>query len=272
MGTPQPDARHLLALRGFQPLTALYVATFTGFHRPPIDQCRTFADTKDEITFYHRPSDNRARLLFSETISRNRVILYSLPLDSLIAIRRYSVIHLCGARSDGSYRPWAYLKFMYFERLALFYSTFVALKRQDSRETRGPLIEDPSNMDEEEHYGGLIRAGDHMLHALRLLECRGSGVVRLEARAFRSSKDEVPIWTVFLTKYARDGDEEIFGCDPGSSLITMNRPKPEPFYFQSRYALPRTRHGDYRLQFASIEDASDLKASWNKLCNSARRT
>ena len=119
---------------------------------------------------------------------------------------------------------WAELKFIYHERMVLFYSTFVALKRQDPAGLPIALIEDSRDMEEDSLFVGAIRDGD-MLHALRLLQDPGSGVLRLEARAYRSDKDEVPIWTAFLTKYKESRDRDIFYLE-SRGLVSMICPKP----------------------------------------------
>lgn len=135
--------------------------------------------------------------------------------------------------------------------MVLFYSTFVALKRQDTTETPVELLEDPQDMDDEELFGGVIRAGNGMLHALRLFRCYGSGAVRLEARPFEGAMEEVPIWTAFLTKYVVQRDQDFLALE-NQSVVTMCRPKPEPFVFVSGYRLPQTADGNhYVLRFDS---------------------
>lgn len=203
-------------------------------------------------TFYLRPEDRRARILFAETDSRNRETLFCVPLNTLRVIRNRSILQLCRASDrDGSLRPWAKLKFIYYERMVLFYSTLVALKRQDWKETPFELLEEPRDMDDEELFGGVIRAGNGMLHALRLFRCHGSGAVRLEARPFEGDMEEVPIWTAFLTKYVNQRDQDFLALE-SQSVVTMCRPRPEPFVFVNGYRLPLTPDGyHYTLRFDS---------------------
>lgn len=201
------------------------------------------------------------RILFTALDDRNRELYYCVPLTSLKAVRDGSILQLCRSSSrDGSFWLWARLKFVHYERLVLFYSTFVALKRQDNQETHPQLLEEPRDMDDEEHFGGVIRAGQGMLHALRLFECRGSKAVRLEVRPYRSSREEVPIWTAFLTKYVIQRDQYFFDLESDRRVI-MTRPRPEPFLFLSGYALPQARNGsDFLLTFDTKDGECLLEA------------
>jgi hypothetical protein len=142
---------------------------------------------------------------------------------------------------------WAELKFIYHERMVLFYSTFVALKRQDATGLPTALIEDPRDMDEKLLFSGVIRDRE-MFHDLRLLQDRGSGVLRLEARSHRGDRDEVPIWTAFLTKYRDEKDRDIFGLE-GRGVVSMICPKPKPYLFVPEYGLPLMSDGNFALQF-----------------------
>lgn len=134
--------------------------------------------------------------------------------------------------------------------MVLFYSTFVALKRQDSAAAGSlptALIEDPRDMEEELLFSGVIRDRD-MFHVLRLLQDLGSGVLRLEARSYRGDKDEVPIWTAFLTKYKDNRDRDIFNLE-SRGVVSMICPKPKPYIFVPEYGLPLMSDGNFALQF-----------------------
>jgi hypothetical protein len=197
-------------------------------------------------------------MLFSSVDDRGRENIHSVPLTSLTVIRDRSILQLFRASSrDGALKRWANLKFIHYERMVLFYSTFIALKRQDLNETPELLIDSPAETQgEEEHYGGVIRDG-RKRHALRLFECPGSGAFRLEARPYRGDREEVPIWTAFLTKYLQQKDT-IFFLEEDKVTVTMIGLKPAPFVFVSEYTLPRTQDGDYVLRFNSREGESDL--------------
>jgi hypothetical protein len=149
--------------------------------------------------------------------------------------------------SNLAFWPWAELKFIYHERMVLFYSTFVALKRQDLALVPEPLIEDPRDMEEATLFSGVIRDRE-MFHALRLLRDSGSGVLRLEARSYRGDKEEVPIWTAFLSKYRDERDRDVF-CLEGGGVVSMICPKPKPYIFVQEYGLPCLSSGDFALQF-----------------------
>ena len=252
-----------------------------------------FVDSNSTITFYHRPQDQRARMLFSSTTTHGREKLHSVPLTSLTAVRDRSVIKLFRLSSHDirTYKPWAELKFIHYERMVLFFSMFVALKRQDSHETPTQLIDDPAEKQgEDEHYGGVV-CDNHKRHALRLLQCPGSGALRLEARPHRGDRREVPIWTAFLTKYAETNDP-IFELQADRVTVSVIGLKPAPFVFVSEYRLPRTQYGDYMLRFYTkdgqfdvppylkvcwkvrlttcVLDAMDFMTRWTTLCSRLR--
>lgn len=133
--------------------------------------------------------------------------------------------------------------------MVLFYSTFVALKRQDHRDGPPPeaLTED-LELREAELFGGKVRHGD-MLHALRLFHDRPSGVVRLEASALRGPMADVPLWTAFITRYAYDTDW--LQLEPGA-LVSMAACKPAPYVFLAGYRPPK-RGREYVLQFTTLD-------------------
>ena len=205
------------------------------------------------VIFYWRPHDSRARILFTGRDSYGQELLYCTPLNCLRIFRKDSMLQLCHASSqeDDLFWNWAELKFVYHERMVLFYSTFVAMKRQDSQAVPEPLIEDPRDMEEEVLFSGVIR-DDGKSHGLRLLRDRGSRVLRLEARPYRGLREEVPIWTAFLTKYREGGDRDIFFMER-HGIVSMICPKPKPYVFLSGYGIPLMQNGDLALHFAVRE-------------------
>jgi hypothetical protein len=56
------------------------------------------------------------------------------PLTNLKIIRKGTSLQLCRLRREGQFSLWALLNFYLYERMVLFYCTFAAMKRQDSRE------------------------------------------------------------------------------------------------------------------------------------------
>lgn len=183
---------------------------------------------------------------------RNRESQYCLPLTNLTIVRDRSLLNLCQASSrNGALVCWAKLRFVHYERMVLFYSTFVALKCQDPHETPWQLIEQPGQLDEIQLYGGVLRVGE-MLHALRLYkesDAGPAGVYRLEASPLRGDNAGVPIWTTFVTRYVDMRDQDFFMLERNSTVVTMCCPKPEPFIFYPHFALPTTRSGEYVLEF-----------------------
>jgi hypothetical protein len=148
---------------------------------------------------------------------------------------------------DHFFWTWAELKFTHHERMVLFYCTFVALKRQDSASLPTALIEHPGDMEEEVLFSGIIR-DRNMFHALRLLQDRGSGVLRLEARPHRGVMEEVPIWTAFLATYKDNGDRDVLNLE-SRGVVSMICPKPSPYVFVAEYELPLMPDGNFALQF-----------------------
>jgi hypothetical protein len=213
-----------------------------------------FSDNNSILAFYWRPQTGSARLLFTSTNPWGQELHYCNPLTRLRAFRDGSILKLCMASSsdDHLFWTWAELKFIYHERMVLFYSTFVALKRQDSSAAGSlptALIEDPRDMEEELLFSGVMRDRD-MFHVLRLLQDFGSGVLRLEARSYRGDRDEVPIWTAFLTNYKDNRDRDIFNLE-GRGVVSMICPKPKPYIFVPEYGLPLMSDGNFALQFVS---------------------
>ena len=138
--------------------------------------------------------------------------------------------------------------------MVLFYCTFVAMKRQDRREIPiEDLLDDFELAESDDHpgenveFGGKVRDGD-LRHALRVFKDRASGVVRLEASALRGPMADVPLWTAFVSKYARDPDWAELEGDGVVSLVAL---RPKPYVFLAGYQPPMNRKGEYILQFTT---------------------
>ena len=138
--------------------------------------------------------------------------------------------------------------------MILFYSTFVAMKHQDDREPLPPALVEELNISEFEEFGGVIRHGD-MQHALRIFTDVSSGVVRLEASPRRGPKQDVPIWTAFITRYAHDPD---WLALENGGVVSMIALKPPPYVFVAGFSLPRNRRGEYLLQFDTTKGSLAL--------------
>ncbi|KAK4893804.1 hypothetical protein LTR27_007829 [Elasticomyces elasticus] len=220
------------------------------------------------LRIYWRPEDNRARMLVMTKASDGRDQYYCVVLSSLKIIREQSCLKLCRARPDGVYDLWTKLNFAIYERMVLFYCTFVAMKRQDERAVPHPALADslelktPDRRGERELFAGVIKHGD-MRHALRLFRDRASGGVRLEASAKRGPMQDVPIWTAFITRYAEDPDWPQY---EGDGLVSLAAIKPPPYVFLPHYEPPRNRDGEYVLHFVTSDDGKQFVESWVALC------
>ncbi|KAI7576981.1 hypothetical protein KC346_g19657, partial [Hortaea werneckii] len=159
------------------------------------------------VRLHWRPMDSRARILIMTKGRFGEDLCYCMPIVNLKVIRNISSLQLCRARRDGTYDMWARLNFDTYERMALFYNTFVAMKHQDRREIPHENLLDHLELrcdgGEYEIFGGAIKHGE-LRHALRLFKDRSSGVVRLEASALRGPMRDVPLWTAFVTRYVGD--------------------------------------------------------------------
>ncbi|KAF2723161.1 hypothetical protein K431DRAFT_302085 [Polychaeton citri CBS 116435] len=220
------------------------------------------------VRLYWRPQDGRSRILFMARDDLHRDVLYCVPLTNLKVIRDKSCLQLCRASRDDRYILWAKLNFALYEKMALFYSTFVAVKHQDKVEIENHRLLDHFELREEIEYAGQICDGQ-LLHALRLFRDRGSGVIRLEASALRGPMRDVPLWTAFVTKYV--GDPDHFQ-DEGGGRVHAAALRPPPYYFNPEYAMAKDRFGAYILNFTSATDARGFMNVWRSVCNRANRS
>lgn len=223
------------------------------------------------VRLYWRPRDSRARILIMTKDSHGRQLSYCTLLTSLKVIRNKSTLQLCRLRRDGTFDPWAILNFILHERLVLFYSTFVAMKRQDSKPVAHDSLLDkcelegmPRGSQEELFYASTVQ-DEGMVHKLRLYHDHGSGVLRLEASAFRGPMENVPLWIAFVTSYADKGDVD-WAHYEGKGIVSLAALKPPPYVFLSGYQPPRDRDGMYILQFTSDKGAFVLSPYERRVC------
>lgn len=137
--------------------------------------------------------------------------------------------------------------------MVLFYSTFLAMKRQDRHKMPHRSLLDNKELlsvgdGEEEQFGGQIKQGN-LVHALRLFKDRTSKVVRMEASTLSGPMKDVPIWTAFLTKYSNDPD---WAHWEGAGRVNLAALKPPPFVFLSSFE-PLSHKGGYILEFTTTE-------------------
>ena len=145
---------------------------------------------------------------------------------------------------------WANLRFNDYERLVLFYCTFIAMKRQDFESVKPGLEDNYPLRGEVEEFGGEIEDGQY-LHALRVFSDRDTGCVRMEATALRGPMKKTPIWTAFVTNNI---GSRTFLRRLDHRTIQLRQLK--PYMFCENYKLPSGRDGKYELRFTSRDGAS----------------
>lgn len=230
----------------------------------------TFDEGNLTAGFYWRPSDNRARILIAAKNASGSFTYFCLPLNNLKIIREKFILQLCRARrEDGQYTLWARLNFYFHERMVLFYSTYTAMKRQDTTAIIPRQLADGFELEtqngEQCLFSGQIKH-DGMLHAVRVFRDRGSGVVRLEAAALRGkciiilcshhmlrvlsllgSKKDVVLWTAFVTRYTNNPHWPALE----RGVVSLAAFQPPPYVFLSHYEPPRDGKGQYVLPFTT---------------------
>ncbi|KAF1987302.1 hypothetical protein K402DRAFT_331040 [Aulographum hederae CBS 113979] len=195
------------------------------------------------IKLYYRPFDHRARLLLSTKDGYGRPLRYCIPLTSIKLQRENSSLLLWRRRDDGKLGLWGSLHFAYFERMALFYATFVSMKKQD----QAKILVDLQDYfpGEKEEFGGEI-ADVQLLHAFRIFRDRDSGCVRFEASARRGAMIGTPIWTAFVTQYLQSPQ---WMRRINHRAVELDELR--PYVFCKGYKPPKSPSGKYMLQFTS---------------------
>ncbi|EON64590.1 hypothetical protein W97_03823 [Coniosporium apollinis CBS 100218] len=206
----------------------------------------SFDGGETNVAIYWRPSDHRARVLYV-TRERARVVHCCMPLTALCARRAECCLQLCRiSREDGELELWANLRFPTFERMVLFYLTFVAMKRQDWTPPHQGLNDWFPG--EKEEFGG-VTEDDGYQHAFRIWRDRDSGCVRLEATAHRGPMKTTPIWTAFVTQYI---GSRTWMTRLGSKVIEFM--DLHPYVFTNGYKPPRGLGGRFELRFLTRHD------------------
>jgi len=200
----------------------------------------------DELyaSIYWRPQDHRARILLSTHDTSGYPIRTCIPLTALKLVRAGQCLKLSRKDpGDGRLTMWANLNFTTFERMALFYSAFMAMKRQDQRRSSSGMEDHFSEQKIE--FSGEIE-DDHYLHALRVLKDKDTKCVRLEASARRGPMKNTPIWTAFVTEYvgARQWMRRFNGR-------VLELGQLHPYVFCDSYQPPRSAEGSFQLRFTS---------------------
>ncbi|TKA69419.1 hypothetical protein B0A49_05494, partial [Cryomyces minteri] len=139
-----------------------------------------------------------------------------------------------------------------YEKMALFYCVFEAMKRQDYVLVH-PALEDLFQLGEEELFGGEIQ-DDSYLHAFRIFKERATGCMRFEASVRRGVMESTPIWTAFVTHdlsrpdWLQWIDTKILGV---KDL--------HPYLLCKGYMPPRGPSGDFELTFTSRQATTIMK-------------
>ncbi|KAF2745064.1 hypothetical protein M011DRAFT_460273 [Sporormia fimetaria CBS 119925] len=202
------------------------------------------------VRLYWRPEDNRARILFLALDEFGNRVRFSFSLANLRITRQGCCLQLCRVnRHDQGLDLWANLRFNMYERMVLFWCTFVALKRQDERGTAQELATDYFQPGEDEEFGGLVQEGKS-IQAFRVWRDLDSGAVRFEVMPRRGRYTTVPIWTAFVTPYI--GQEDWMKL-VGKSTIQFK--ELHPYVFHQGYVVPRGKTGRYQVTFKDPEDA-----------------
>jgi len=127
--------------------------------------------------------------------------------------------------------------------MALFYSAFVAMKKQDQQPSSSGM--DDFFSKEKIEFAGEIE-DDHYLHALRVLKDKDTKCVRLEASARRGPMKNTPIWTAFVTEHV--GSRQWMRRFNGRVLELSQL---HPYVFCESYQPPRSAVGTFQLRFTS---------------------
>ncbi|CAD6593939.1 MAG: hypothetical protein ASARMPRED_008234 [Alectoria sarmentosa] len=214
------------------------------------------------VRLYQRSHDGRSRFL-CRTIrparSRKDVVL---PLVSLKVSRSGPFLKFYDV-GEGNSKLWACLKFSSYERMVLFFCSFLALRFED---LKAPVrkIEDYDLPKEKELFAGRI-ADDHYEHGLRLFQEKDTGAIRLQASAQTGDLKRKPIWTAFITHQilsptwmSRDGPGVVH-------LAELQR-----YVFTEEYNPQKTPTGAHELTFLGSADAKEFVKVMKELVKSQK--
>ncbi|KAL5442065.1 hypothetical protein PMIN07_003759 [Paraphaeosphaeria minitans] len=244
LGRDEPQAIELLVNDGFEKVLEL-----------------PFEATNVWVRLYWRSNDNRARILFLTLDPSGRKMRYCFPLTGLKVLRTESSLQLCRVnREDGQLDLWANLRFTLYERMVLFWSTMVAMKRQDDTQTP-PGLEDFFQPGEQQEFGGEIQDDTYAYrHALRIFRDKDSGCVRFEATPRRGPLKTIPIWTAFVTQYVGHS-----GWMKRVGAQTVSFREFHPYMFTDGYKLPKGSSGRYQLTFTTPNDARSFMETFHQI-------
>ncbi|KAI9798176.1 MAG: hypothetical protein M1833_004925 [Piccolia ochrophora] len=229
------------------------------FHRKIVDL--DFDNAAVVIRLHYDPRDNRARVHCLAGFDRpeaSKTQSWS-PLSVLQVARTECCLRLSHvSRSSRTRIPWATLRFPSYERLVLFYCTFIALKCQGPPDVKISSDEYKIAGEIELHAWKIV--DDDFQHALRIFKDKDSRGVRLQASVLSGELKGMPVWTAFITRY--------LGVQSWMKRIrtkVVQLKELRPYVFSSDYMPPRGKRGEHELRFKSAEDAVDFTASVNAI-------
>lgn len=200
------------------------------------------------VRLYQRPHDERARI-HCRTLRPSRARKQSsIYLTSLEIKRKASTLEFCTV--DRSNRLWARLRFPSYERLVLFFCTFLALRADDGG--AGNHIPDYKITGEDQYFQGEI-LDDSFPHALTVYRDRDTGAVRLQASVLEGELKRKPVWTAFITHQIMSRS---WVAKPGPKVIHLA--DLQRFIFVDEYTPQLGPEGQHELTFKTRDDTKDF--------------
>ena len=200
---------------------------------------------------YLRGEDHRARIFCKTTRQSGRSKLCCLPLSSLEILRVDSSLQLLRVVRGSKPELWANLKFTTYERLCLYFCSFIALRSQDLKRTMTEIRDHDQDI-EEELFGGKI-IDDHFEHGLRLYRDTQSRGVRLQASVLNGELKNMPVWTAFITHQIVSRDWLKIASQRVIHLGELKR-----YVFSPDYTPQRTSRGEAVLNFKTVGGRSHV--------------
>ena len=213
------------------------------------DIIRPFESGDLLVRLYQRPHDERARI-YCRTLRPARARKQcSAYLTSLKIRRNASTIEFyeIGKRTS---RLWARLRFISYERLALFYCMIIALRADDGE--AGDSITDYKIESEVQIFQGEIM-DDNYPHVLTMYKERDTGAVRLQASVLEGELKRKPVWTAFVTHQITS---RTWVSKPASQVIHLA--DLQRYVFVDEYTPQLGPEGQHELKFRSREDTRDF--------------
>lgn len=200
------------------------------------------------MRLYQRAPDERARI-HCRTLRPSRARKQcSVYLTSLVIARRASTLELC--RRGRPPHLWTRLRFPNYERLVLFFCTFLALRADDGE--AGNHIADARISGEDRIFHAEI-SDDSFPHALSVFRDRETHAVRLQASVLEGELKRKPVWTAFVTHQI---SSRSWVAKPSAKVIHLA--DLQRFVFADAYTPQLGPAGQHELTFRSRDDARDF--------------